>query len=173
MMNCLTFTVQDSITSYHHQPSIDEELGRYNERLNYQHSSALQLYKEESGPKFLDHSMTLSSHVPVNHPSVDQAVHTTDQGTTKVTIERDQRPNQGDQRPNQGDQRPNQGDQKVTAVDQVTANSDDSIKKPEREPSVTSKDASSPAFLFITWNDVYAYMRSDGVKVVIATVCSV
>ena len=90
-----------------------------------------------------------SARLPVSQSSFDQNVHSAD---------------------HQHDQRPDQG---VIVVDQVTAStSNESTRKLEREPSVTTKDT-SPAFLFITWNDVYAYMSSEGVKVGYNNVCIV
>ena len=151
----LSFAAQDSITSYDRQSSITEELGRYNERINYQNSSTLELCGEGNEEDHnVDQYMTLSSTASVNDSSFDQTVHHTVNQSTKDVIE--------------NDQRHNQGDQGVTAVDHVTPSDipDVAKRKVEREPSVTSKDASSPAFLFITWNDVYAYMRSEKVKVV-------
>ena len=86
--------------------------------------------------------MTSSAGVPVSLSSFDQNVHSAD---------------------HQHDQRSDQG---VTVSDPVTAStSNESTRKLEREPSVTTKESLSPAFLFITWNDVYAYMSSEGVKV--------
>lgn len=134
------FTVQGSITSIDRQSSINEELGRYNERINYQHSSTLQLHEDEEEDKsiVIDRSMISSARVPLSHSS---KVHSS----------------------NHQDQRPDQGG---TVVDKVTAStSNESTRKLEREPSVTTKEASSPAFLFITWNGVYEYMRSEGIKV--------
>ena len=163
----LILVAQDSITSYDRQSSITEELGRYNERINYQHSSTLQLYGEgNKEDHVVDQYITLSTTASINDSSFDQTIHNFNQSTKNI-IESDQRPNQSDQSINQGDQRPKQDDQGDIAVDHVTPNgtSDDAKRKVEREPSVTSKDASSPAFLFITWSDVYAYMRSEGVKV--------
>ena len=132
------------MTSIDRQSSINEELGRYNERINYQHSSTLQLHEDEEEDKsiVIDQSMTSSARVPVNRSSFDQTVHSSN---------------------HRQDQRLDQGH---TVVDQVTAStSNESTRKLEREPSVTTKEASSPAFLFITWNGVYEHMRSEGVKV--------
>ena len=135
------------------QSSINKELGRYNERINYQQSSALQLCDESSVDKSLvvDQITASSIRTPITLSSSDQEVHTT----------HDQRSDQEITVVDQHDQRPDQG-----VTDQVMAStSDESIRSNEREQSVTTEIAQSPAFLFIIWSDVYAYMRSEGIKV--------
>ena len=108
--------------------------------------------EENEGGRNVDQHITLSTSVPASDSSFNQLIHHVFNQSTKNVTENNQRPNQD-----------GQGD---TNVDQITSiTSDTSTKKLEREPSVTSKEVSSPAFLFITWSDVYAYMRSDGVKV--------
>jgi len=60
-----------------------------------------------------------------------------------------------------------ENDQPSNHDDQITTSATESVTsvKLERTPSVEPTDATSPAYQFITWHDVYAYMRSEGVKV--------
>ena len=145
--------MQDSITSNDRQSSINKELGRYNERINYQQSGTLQLCDESSEGKSLDVDQLTASSIrtPITLSSFDQ----------KVCSIHDQRSDQEITVVDQHDQRPDQG-----ATDQVmVSTSVESTRRVEREQSVTTETAQSPGLLFITWSDVYAYMRSEGVKV--------
>jgi len=124
-------------------------LGRYNERVNYQHVSAKHLYKD------IEEELIRSTSNN-GYQQVDQSVKGIDQATATTTIEHNQNRPENDQLSNQDDQ-----------PDQITASETESVatNKIERAPSVEPADAASPAYQFITWHDVYAYMRTKGVKV--------
>ena len=108
---------------------------------------------ESSEGKSLDVDQLTASSIrtPITLSSFDQ----------KVRSIHDQRSDQEITVVDQHDQRPDQG-----ATDQVmVSTSVESTRRVEREQSVTTETAQSPGLLFITWSDVYAYMRSEGVKV--------
>jgi len=118
-------------------------LGRYNERVNYQHASTLHLFKE------IEEKLIRST----SKNGDQQADQSIDQAIANTTIEHDQHTPENDQPSNQD------GQIATSATESVTST------KLERVPSVEPTDATSPAYQFITWHDVYAYMRSEGVKV--------
>jgi len=142
---------QNSIVPYSRQSSVNEELGRYNERVNFQHASTLHLCKDIEEEQVRSMSST-----------VDQQL---DQSGKDVAISHDQHAPLNDHPSHQDDQPSNQPDQQ--AADQITTSVTESetTKSLERAPSVEPTDAASPAYQFITWHDVYAYMRTEGVKV--------
>ena len=146
---------QSSIVSCSRQGSVNEELGRYNERVNYQHASTLHLYKDIEEEELIRSTSTTGDQL------ADHSGKGIDQATENTTTEHDQRTPENNQPSNQDDQ------SAVLITDQTTTSisESDTAKTLERTPSVEPTDAASPAYQFITWHDVYAYMRSEGVKV--------
>ncbi|XP_065896635.1 E3 ubiquitin-protein ligase HECW1-like isoform X3 [Dysidea avara] len=145
---------QSSIVSCSRQGSVNEELGRYNERVNYQHASTLHLYKDIEEEELIRSTSTTGDQL------ADHSGKGIDQATENTTTEHDQRTPENNQPSNQDDQ------SAVLITDQTTTSisESDTAKTLERTPSVEPTDAASPAYQFITWHDVYAYMRSEGVK---------